>query len=53
MPRGSLATLLLQMPLLGDFGAIQEVCEGGLDTTVFEQSQRAVWNDEAGRFDQG
>ncbi|WBT07823.1 DUF5979 domain-containing protein [Corynebacterium sp. SCR221107] len=35
------------------FGANQEVCEGGLNITVWEQSQRPVWNEDENRFEQG
>ena len=41
-----------EITLKDDFGANQEVCEGGLNITVWEQSQRPVWDDEGG-FQQG
>lgn len=39
--------------LKDDFGASQEVCEGGLNIAVFEQTQRPVWNEDENRFEQG
>lgn len=35
------------------FGASQEVCEDGLNITVWEQTQRPVWNEDENRFEQG
>src|SRR5699024_7405490 len=50
---GSRLSEVDEITLKDTFGANQEVCEGGLNISVFEQSQRPVWDDASGGFQQG
>lgn len=41
-----------EIKLEDTFGDSQEVCEDGLNITVWEQTQRPVWNEGEGEFEQ-